>query len=103
VLRVTDSLRDKLRAEVMASYWEDLAPHAKRTALLLLREELDLLDVAEIMAGDDVDKMKALLGSGALIRVSAADADALEAETDRRFQFVVIQPWVLAQRLLESP
>ncbi|MFM2416961.1 MAG: hypothetical protein RL385_1684 [Pseudomonadota bacterium] len=87
----------------MASYWEDLAPHAKRTALLLLREDHDLLDVAEVIASDDVAKLKAWLGSGALVRVSAADADALEAETDRRFQFVVVQPWVLAQRLLESP
>jgi hypothetical protein len=100
---VTEDLRTKLRGQVMASYWEDLAPHARRAALLMLHEAVDLLDVAEVLARDDVAALKRLLESGRLVRVAIAEAEALEAEEDARFQFVVVQPWVLAQRLLGAP
>ena len=92
-------VRDKLRSEVLSSYWEDLAPHQARGALLLLAPELDLLDAAEAMAHDDTARVSAWLASGVLRRVSAGEAAQLEATEDLRFQFVVVQPWVLAQAL----
>ena len=92
--------RDKLRTEVMSSYWEDLAPHQARGALLLLAPEVDLLDVAEAMASDDSARIGSWLQGGQLARVSAALASELEDTADLRFQFVVVQPWVLAQRLV---
>lgn len=92
-------VRGKLRSEVMSSYWEDLAAHQARGALLMLVPSLDLLDVAEAMAADDTARVGGWLKSGQLERVSAAQAEKLEATTDLRFQFVVIQPWVLAQPL----
>lgn len=91
--------REKLHNEVMSSYWEDLAPHQARGALLLLSPTVDLLDVAEAMASDDAARIAAWLKGGQLARVSAAEAEQLEATEDLRFQFVVVQPWVLAQRL----
>lgn len=96
------SLRDKLRNEVMASYWEDLAAHQARGALLLLAPQLDLLDVAEAMAQDDTARMTGWLKSGNLTRVGAAQAEQLAAQEELRFQFVVVQPWVLAQVLPTS-
>lgn len=96
------SVRDKLRNEVMASYWEDLAAHQARGALLMLVPQLDLLDVAEAMAKDDTARMAAWLKGGALSRVSAAQAEQLAEQGELRFQFVVVQPWVLAQVLLRE-
>jgi hypothetical protein len=83
----------------MSSYWEDLAPHQARGALLLLTAKIDLLDVAEAMTHDDTARISAWLASGALQRVSREHAARLEATEDLRFQFVVVQPWVLAQAL----
>jgi hypothetical protein len=100
VRHVTHDLRSKLRGEVMASYWEDLAPHAKRAALLLLAEGADLLDVAVALAGDDIATVKALLDRGVLVRVGKDQSEALAADDSLRFQFVVVQPWVLAQRIV---
>lgn len=91
------ALRTKLRTEVMSSYWEDLAPHQARGALLLLAPQLDLLDAAEAMAGDDTVQLGAWLRSGLMRRASPTDAAQLESAEDQRFQFVVVQPWVLAQ------
>lgn len=83
----------------MSSYWEDLAPHAGRGALLLLAPQLDLLDAAEAMARDDTAQLSAWLKSGLVRRASPAEAAQLEGTADLRFQFVVVQPWVLAQPL----
>lgn len=96
-------VRDKLRGEVMSSYWEDLAPHQQRGALLLLTPALDLLDVAEAIAKDDKQSVTGWLASGALRRANERDRESYEKdaeeETQLRFQFVVVQPWVVAQAL----
>lgn len=98
-----NDVRHKLRGEVLSSYWEDLAPHQQRGALLLLVPTLDLLDVAEAMARDDKERMAAWLKSGQLRRAGEADRARYETDAEEeggvRFQFVVVQPWVLAQAL----
>jgi len=100
---VDDEVRNKLRREVMSCHWEDLAPHQQRGALLLLVPEFDLLDVAAAMARDDKQRVTGWLKSGALRRASEADRVQYEHESDEvsevRFQFVIVQPWVLAQAL----
>ena len=42
-----EELRDKIRAEIQASGPDDLLAHQRRDALLVLKEHVDLLDVAE--------------------------------------------------------
>lgn len=97
-----NDLRYKLRGEVMASWWEDLAAHQARGALLLARADLDLLDVAEAMARDESSRIEAWLKAGLLKRASTADKEAFEAISEGvRFQFIVVQPWVLAQQLTQ--
>ena len=99
---VEHDLRSKLRAEVMSSYWADLAPHAQRGGLLLLAPQLDLLDVATAMANDDSERVASWLAQGALWRATQRDRERYEEESASatRFQFVVVQPWVVAQALV---
>lgn len=87
----------------MRSYWEDLAPHQQRGGLLLVAPTLDLLDVAVAMATDDKQRITAWLASGALRRASEQDRARFETDAEEdtalSFQFVVVQPWVVAQAL----
>jgi hypothetical protein len=100
---VDNDVRSKLRGEVLSSYWEDLAPHQQRGALLLLAPGLDLLDVAEAMARDKKERVANWLKGGQLRRAGEADRARYETDAEEesgvRFQFVVVQPWVLAQAL----
>jgi len=92
--------RAKLRTEVMAVGWSELVPQFARGALLLLAGDRDLLEVAEAIALDDRARVEAWLASGGLRRAADEDARALaEAGASARFQCVIVQPWVLAQRL----
>jgi hypothetical protein len=92
-------LREKLRAEIMPARWPDLLYQFARGGLLLARPDADLLELAIELAQDDRSKVEARLHSGALRRCGDDDARAFQAAPQQRFQFVIVQPWVLAQAL----
>lgn len=87
----------------MASWWEDLAAHQARGALLLADPRLDFLEVAHAIAADDHKRVEGWLRDGTLRRAGDADRLAYEANGQARFQLVVVQPWVLAQELVGQP
>jgi hypothetical protein len=92
-------LRAKLKSEVLPASWPDLLYQFARGGLFLVAPEADLLDVAEAIARDDRPAVEQLLHSGALRRATDDDARTLQATPDARLQFVVVQPWVIAQQL----
>lgn len=91
-------MRDKLRSEVTGCGWGDLAPHHQRGALLVVSPDLDLLDAAEAVATDRRDRVEAWLAVGRLGRAGDALVERWAAGA-ARFQFVIVQPFVLAQEL----
>ncbi len=96
---MSTELRDTLTAEVLACRWPDLEPHHKRDGLVLVRPDLDLIDAAVAVATNRTDRIEVWLAVGRLVRPDA-DAVAALAERDPRLQFVIVQPWVLAQELV---
>lgn len=93
---MSNEIRDKLRSDILAVGWDDLAPHFARGGLVIAAPTLDLLDAAEAIARDQLDRVQGWLQAGDLRRATDADATAW-AEEHPRFQFVILQPWVLAQ------
>lgn len=96
-----DEPREKLRGEVMACGWDALAPHHARGALLVARPDLDLLDAAAAIADDRRDRVEVWLAVGRLGRPD----DALIARWEAggaRFQFAIVQPFVVAQELVRA-
>lgn len=92
------SLRDKLTDEILPIGWQDLAPHFARGGLLIASPELDVITVGEAIARDDTAQVEAWITAGTLRR--ATDDDATRwAESTPQFQFLILQPWVLAQEL----
>lgn len=95
--------REELKQQVMMCGWPELVTHFARGALLVLSPGLDLLEVAEVVAGDDSSAVDGLLDSGGLSKLSDAQAKDYQERADSvRFQFLILQPYVLAQELLES-
>ncbi len=94
-----ETLREKIRAEIMAASWADLVYQFARGGLVLVHAELDLLEVATAVAADDRAQVEGWLSSGAVARATAQDALAFQQAPAARFQFVIVQPWVIAQRL----
>lgn len=91
------TLRDKLKDEVMPASWPELLYQFARGGLLMVAPGRDLLDAAEAVARDDRDAVETWLSSGSLRRATDDDARTFQATPSLRFQFVIVQPWVLAQ------
>ena len=83
----------------MATHWADLAQHFARGGLLVAASGQDLLDAAVAIADDDTALVEKMLQKGTLRRANDQDARAWNELTDARFQFLVLQPFVLTQLL----
>ncbi|MEZ4317716.1 MAG: DUF2288 domain-containing protein [Myxococcota bacterium] len=91
-------MREKLVGEVMGCTWADLEPHHERGALLVVSPDLDLVEVAEAVATDGADRVGAWITVGRLGRPTEGLVERWSAGV-ARFQFVIVQPYVLAQEL----
>ena len=47
-------LREKLQQNLDEAEWEWLIPHVQKDAVILVAENLDLLDVGEAIASDNI-------------------------------------------------
>lgn len=98
---MTEDLRARIAQEMHLVDWKPLGPHAKRGGLVLVDSELDLLDVAVAVATDDSVLVQRWMEAGALRRPSDEQVEAWRKETDECFTVVIVQPYVLAQRLTQ--
>ncbi len=98
-----ENLKEKLSSEKEAASWKILEEHHEREALLIVDKELDLIDVGVSIANDEVMKVKEWLTSQQLMR---PDEDMvsqfLEDDNNMCFEFIIIQPYVLAQKKEEE-
>ncbi len=92
----TSTLYAKLLGETARIHWEELQPFFARGALLWVAEELDLIAVAEAMASNDTERVRAWLEGGEVAKVGEAKAADL-VERKPELWAVVVSPWVLFQ------
>jgi hypothetical protein len=90
-------VRAKLRSEVLPASWPELLYQFARGGLFVVSPDSDLLDVACALARDERSLVESMIASGALRRATDDDARAFQGTPGIRFQFVIVQPWVLAQ------
>ena len=69
------TLYAKLLGETATIRWEELQPFFAKGSLLWVDASLDLVAVAEAVAGDDQSKVATWLTSGQLERISAEHAE----------------------------
>lgn len=91
--------RKKLAEEVGTAPWSLLDPHFRRDALFLVDPQLELLDVAVAAAEDRTAEVRGWIEEGRLSRPSAEQSQAWADEEGAMFRFVIVQPFVLAQRI----
>lgn len=95
-------LRESLRGKMDVVTAAQLLPHHRRDALFIVPPEFDILDAAVAIAGDDVAEVEALLALKKLYKPSLGQLADWCVDLDLRFQYVILQPYVLAQ-VVERP
>lgn len=93
----TESL-EKLAAESGVISWPELQRHFARGVVVVVRESLELLEVAAAMANDDAVTLGGWMQSGAVLRATDEHASHWQsAQPDLRA--IVVAPWVLVQEI----
>lgn len=91
--------RAKLKTEIQASKAPELLPHHRRDALLIVSLGGDILDVAVAIAEDNAEIVSGFLADGRVYKPTLAQMSDWCVDLELRFQFVILQPYVLAQAL----
>jgi hypothetical protein len=92
-------LRAELAEMVDEAEWEWLAPHAQRSALLVVDGDLDLLDVGVAIASDNIPSVQDWISQQLLYKPSLAKISHWGSTPTKRFTALIVQPYVLIQDL----
>lgn len=89
-------LNDKLNLETARIAWHELQPHFARGAAVYVAPDLDLVNIAHLMAEDNSSAIALLMREGKLGLVSEAQAQQFWQDNPLMWA-VVVAPWVLVQ------
>jgi len=79
--------------------WRELRIHLQRDAIIIAADELELIDVGVAVAEDDKDLVEKWVAAGQLGKPSELQLKSWEEELDTPFQMLIVQPFILVQRL----
>lgn len=91
-------LKEKLQSEILETSWSPLAEHFARGSVYLLEPELDIVEVGEAMALDNVSQIKKWLDDGFLYTPTPQQATQFAEDKDQLFDMLIIEPYVLIQK-----
>lgn len=92
-------LRTELTANLDEAEWEWLIPHVQRDAVIVVAENLDLVDVAVAIAGDQVASVQHWIDEQLMMKPSQIQIGNWNCDRTKRFHTLIIQPYVLIQEM----
>jgi hypothetical protein len=92
---------EKLRAELTKSLdeaeWDWLIPHVQRDAVIVVSSVVDLLDVGMAIAGDDIPQVENFINEALIAKPSAEQLGEWNLNRTKRFNALIVEPYVLVQ------
>jgi hypothetical protein len=96
-------LRAELSEMLDEVEWNDLMPHAQRDAVVIVTPGLDLLDVGEAIASDNVLNVQHWIGEQLIYKPSPTQLSNWNDNQTKRFVALIVAPYVLVQELPVAP
>ncbi|MEM6752622.1 MAG: DUF2288 domain-containing protein [Cyanobacteria bacterium P01_C01_bin.38] len=90
-------LRAQLDENLDEAEWEWLIPHVQRDSVIIVASELDLLDVGEAIAADKAAKVQNWIDEALIAKPSAVQIGEWNMQREKRFDTLIVQPFVLVQ------
>lgn len=92
-------LRAELAAMIDEAEWEWLIPHAQRDAVVIVDPGLELADVGVAIASDNVMAVQHWISEQQIYKPSPNQLANWSNDRTRRFNALIVQPYVLVQDL----
>lgn len=95
-------LRTQLLEDVDEAEWGWLIPHVQRDAVVVVAAELDLVDVGEAIASDQVSLVQNWINQQLIAKPSPEQMADWNGDRTKRFNSLIVQPYVLIQEQTHS-
>ena len=92
-------LKAQLAENLDEAEWEWLIPHVQRDVVVVVAQPLDLLDVGVAIASDNTAVVQNWIGEELLAKPSATQLSDWNGDRTKRFNTLIVQPFVLVQEL----
>ncbi len=96
-MTTNQDLRAELTENLDEAEWEWLIPHLLRDAVIVVASDLNLLDVGVAIASDNVSEVQTWINDALLAKPSANQMTEWNSDRQKRFQTLIVQPFVLVQ------
>jgi len=96
---MTRDIKTALAESLEPANWESLQPHAKRDALIIVSPSLDIVDVGSAIAHDETETVQQWIQKELLKKPSANQLSLWNAQPNKAFNTLIVQPYVLVQEL----
>ena len=93
-------LRAELEESIDQAEWNWLSPHADRDAVIIVSDQLNLLDVGVAIANDNVSSVQHWISEQLLYKPSLEQKIIWDGDQNKRFNALIVQPYVLVQEVV---
>ena len=90
-------LRAQLDENLDEAEWEWLIPHVQRDSVIIVATGLDLLDVGEAIASDKASTVQNWIDEALISKPSEVQMGEWNMQREKRFNTLIVQPFVLVQ------
>lgn len=94
-----NGLYQKLESELQETDWAPLEEHYQRGAIVYVDQSLDLIEVGEKIALDEVNQVKLWMKDQKLLTPDEKLTVTWKHDTEKKFRFIIISPYVLIQEM----
>lgn len=91
------SLKEKLTKEVADISWQELQPHARRDAIIVIKKELDLPEVAAAIAEDNTVSVQKWISNKSIAKPTAKQLTDWNNNLNKQFIALIVQPFVVVK------
>lgn len=93
------NLKEKLSQDIADISWQDLLPHAKRDAIIVVKEELDLSEVGIAIAEDNTNSVQGWITEQSISKPTAKQLTNWNNEPQKQFTTLIVQPFVIVKEV----
>ncbi|MEY2856043.1 MAG: hypothetical protein RLZZ74_352 [Cyanobacteriota bacterium] len=90
-------LKEKLEQDVADISWKELQAHAKRDAIIVIKDELELSVVAVAIAEDNTTSVQGWIGEQAIAKPTAQQLTDWNQNPEKQFVALIVQPFVVVK------
>jgi len=91
------NLRETLNKDIADICWKDILPHAKRDAVIVVKPELDLPEVAEAIAQDNTSSVQEWITTQSIAKPTPEQLTLWNDNPQKQFSTLIVQPFVVVK------